>query len=92
MTEQTTNMGNEEILEGFTSCANGIPSSSWEGFGWFGQLQVELDGEMRVISAGGHASGDDGDMCFKIFTKGITQEQANRMNVIAYKTDNPAKE
>lgn len=28
-------MGNEEIFEGFTSCENGIPSSSWEGFGWF---------------------------------------------------------
>ena len=29
-------MKNEEIFEGFTSCENGIPSSSWEGFGWFG--------------------------------------------------------
>ena len=36
MTEQTTNMKNEEIFEGFTSCENGIPSSSGEGFGWFG--------------------------------------------------------
>ena len=35
--KQMTNMGNEEILEGFTSCKNGIPSSSWEGFGWFGR-------------------------------------------------------
>ena len=81
-----------KILEGFTSCKNGIPSSSWEGFGWFGQLQVELDGKICVISAGGTASGDEGDMVFKIFTKGITQEKANRINVIAYKTNNKVKQ
>ncbi len=85
-------MKNEEILEVFTSYENGIPSRSWKGFGWFGQLQIELDGEIRVISACGTAHGDNGGMSFKILQKGITQEQVNRMNIIAYKTENPAKE
>lgn len=63
---------------------------TWEGFGWFGKIQVELDGEFYVMNAGGTASGDHGDMTFKIF-ENITKEQADRLNIIAYKTENPAK-
>lgn len=76
-----------EILPGFTP-GNKILWHTWKGFGWFGELQVELDGEFYVINAGGVAHGDHGEMKFKIF-ENITQEQADKLNVIAFKTDNP---
>ena len=50
-----------KILPGFTCIEHGIYAMSRSGFGWFGKLQVELDGEMRVISAGGTASLSDGN-------------------------------
>ena len=56
----------EKIIDGFTP-GNKIFWYTWEGFGWFGKLQVELDGEYYVMDAGGTASGDHGDMIFKIF-------------------------
>lgn len=34
-----------KILPGFTCIEHGIDAMSWSGFGWFGKLQVELDGE-----------------------------------------------
>lgn len=78
-----------QILPGFTA-GNKILGNTWKGFGWFGKLQVELDGEFYVMDAGGVASGDHGDMTFRIFEK-ITQDQANRIHIIAHKTDNPAE-
>lgn len=78
-----------QILPGFTP-GNKILWNTWKGFGWFGKLQVELDGEFYVMNAGGVARGDHGDMTFKIF-ENITQEQANRLQIIAHKTDNPAE-
>lgn len=76
-----------EILPGFTP-GDKILWYTWEGFGWFGKLQVELDGEFYVINACGVAHGDNGDMTFKIF-ENITQEQADKLHVIAHQTDNP---
>ena len=76
----------EKVVEGFTPGAK-IYWYTWEGFGWFGQLQVELDGEFYVISAGGVASGDHGEMKFKIF-EDLTQTQVDRMRIVAHKTSN----
>ena len=77
----------KEIMPGFTPGSK-IFGHTWKGFGWFGQLQVELDGGFYVMSAGGTCSGDCGDMTFKVF-ENITQEQADRIRIIAFKTDNP---
>ena len=68
---------------------NGIDPSSWSGFGWFGELYIELNnGKRLVVSAGGTATGNHGGMNFKIFSPEFTQAELKNVKVIAYKTIN----
>jgi len=78
------------VLPGFTTWDFNLRWYMWEGFAWYGQLQVELDGKIIVVRASGFPHGDDGEFTFKIEGK-YTQKQVDRMNVIAFKTDNEKK-
>lgn len=68
---------------------NGIDPSSWQGFGWFGELYIELkNGNRLVVDAGGTANGNNGGMNFKIFSPTFSQDELKDVKVIAYKTHN----
>lgn len=86
----------EKILPGFTKWDFNLRGSDYHGFGWFGLLQVVLDGTTIVCRARGFPNGDHGDFTFRIegnaeTGENYTQRQVDRMKLIAFKTDNTNK-
>ncbi|MDO5577129.1 MAG: hypothetical protein Q4F84_08615 [Fibrobacter sp.] len=75
------------IPDGFTKWDFNIDHRSYKTFAWWGELLVSFDGEQKIVSASGHASGNSGDMEFKFTGGDFTQEEVNRLEIIAYKTD-----
>lgn len=82
-------MKNTEILEGFIPWNFNLYGYMWEGFGWYGELQMLFRGKSIVVSASGFPKGDNGDMKFKIYDN-YTQAECDEMEIIAFKTNNPS--
>lgn len=88
-------MNGPEILPGFTRWNFNLLANMYLGFGWCGLLQMLYHGKTIVVGAYGFPKGDHGDFRFHICCDHNTgykysQDEADQMQVIAFKTERPS--